>query len=59
LFQSSYRPKDLDYLNTFVLVTKFIVIHLLFVDASNQWILKELDVKNALSHDDLDEEVYI
>jgi len=49
----------LDYLNTFVLVTKFIVIHLLFVDASNQWILKELDVKNALSHDDLDEEVYI
>ncbi|WVZ08184.1 hypothetical protein V8G54_021530 [Vigna mungo] len=52
--------EGLDYLETFAPIAKLTTLHLLLaIIASNQWILKQLDVNNAFLHGDLHESVYM
>ena len=49
----------IDYFDTFSLVAKLTFIHLfIFLAASYDWDLHQLDIMNAFLHGDLQEEVY-
>ena len=49
----------MDYLDTFALVAKMNTVRVLLSLVANlDWTLQQFDVKNALLHDDLEEELY-
>ena len=50
----------MDYSDTFSLVAKMTSIRLFIsIDATYNWDLYQLDIKNVFLHDDLPEEVYM
>lgn len=54
------KEYDIDYNKNFVLVTNMTTIcTLIFMAASQHWILSQLDLKNAFLNGELVEEVYM
>lgn len=50
----------IDYLDTYPLVVKMIIVRLLIALAvSKNWFLEQLEVNNTFFHGDLNEEVYM